>query len=337
MEQVTYSDVTIVPKYSEIESRRNVDLKSQFTKNVALELPVIASPMDTVCEWQMANEMQHHGAIGCIHRFMPISQQVKQAQHLDSSNKCVAIGMNGDYLDRAARLVHDAGVNILLIDVAHGHHGMMKRAIGELKDAHPDVDVVAGNIATPHAAWDLCNWGADALRAGIGSGSLCTTRVKTGVGVPMISMLESITPVADEFDVPVIADGGMREAGDMAKALACGADTVMLGSIFAGTKETPGSIKREGTWPNETLYKQYRGSASADAKQDSEEVRNVEGMSTRLEYYKGPVKRILKDIKENLQSAFSYVGASNVREFHRDAETIRVSRASYREGTAHLL
>ena len=193
-----------------------------------------------------------------------------------------------------------------------------------------------GNISTGESARDLCEWGADGLRIGIGGGSLCSTRIQTGVGVPMVSSILSCVPVADGDDVPCMADGGIRSSGDVCKGLGTGADTVMLGSLLSGTKESPGVITKQGVWPNEVLQKKYRGSASIESKTDRGESKNVEGYSTTVPY-KGKVKRIISDVIDGLKSSMSYVGANNIEEFQSKCELIKVTNAGVVEAKPHLL
>ena len=213
----------------------------------------------------------------------------------------------------------------------------MKNAIEELKNEYgQNVEIIGGSIATKEAAKDLCEWGVDGIRVGIGNGSLCETRIRTGVGLPQVSTLFDVCSVADTFGVPCIADGGVRNVGDVAKGLGAGADTVMLGSLIAGTKETPGEIIKQGKWPNEKLYKKYRGSASLDSKSDRGESNNVEGNS-KIIPYKGKVKRIISDIRDGLSSSCSYVGASNVLDFQSKCEFVRVTQAGTIEAKPHLL
>jgi IMP dehydrogenase len=329
MKALTYDDIQLVPKYSSIESRSTISLRSQLTKNHEIEFPLIAAPMPTVCELQMAKGMYDLGGVGCIHRFMSINEQADIVSSLRIKGVSLimaAVGASGDYLERVKEL-HDAGVDIILIDVAHGHHEMVKNAIQEIRKIS-ECDIIAGNIATAEAALDLQDWGADALRVGIGGGSLCTTRIKTGFGIPNVTCLQEIIKVAK---VPVIADGGIRTSGDIAKALALGASTVMVGSMIAGTDETPGSVFHN----KDGAYKKYSGAASFDTKATyGQAVRNIEGESTTV-VYKGSLSRIADDIKDSLRSALSYAGARNMQEYN--PAFVEITQAGSNEAKPHLI
>jgi len=339
---LTYDDVNIIPKYSDIEHRDKINISTQFTKKTKIDIPIVSSPMDTVTEYDMALEMMELGGVGIVHRFMSIDEQVeiiKELKKVRESNieiydspLCAAIGVTGDYIERAQELVKN-GCNVLLIDVAHGHHKLVGEAIEKIKTRLEQIEVIAGSVATEEATKYLCEKGADAIRVGIGNGSLCETRIRTGVGIPQVTALLDCIAVADTYGCPTIADGGIRNIGDVCKGLACGADTVMLGSLLSGTKETPGTIEKVGEWPNEMLYKKYRGSASRDSKGSD---KNVEGNHTVIPY-KGKVKRIIQDIQGGIRSSFSYVGANNISEFHSKVELIEVTGAGNIEGKPHLL
>jgi IMP dehydrogenase len=346
---LTYDDIQLVPQYSEVESRQNIDLTTKLTTNYSIRVPLVAAPMDTVCDSEMAIAMMQLGGVGIIHRFMTIEEQAQQVLRAalfavqpgwydlsiwgeEKADRKIpisaAIGANGDYLERAQELVKN-GANVILIDVAHGHHKFVKDALYSLKKTIPSyVDVIAGNIATANAAIALEEWGANALRVGIGGGSLCTTRVKTGFGIPNITSLEDVAEVAN---VPVIADGGIRTSGDMAKALAIGANSVMIGSLLAGTKEAPGQIIETP----KGLYKRYRGAASLETKSiHGQETRNVEGESTIVPF-KGGVKFIVDGLLDGLRSALSYAGANNLKEFK--PSYVVVTNAGVAEAKPHLL
>ncbi len=391
---LTYDDINIVPKYSELKSRDKVKLNTRFTKNTELTIPIVSSPMDTVTGLDMAKEMMEWGGVGVIHRFQSIEEQSKMMKsvwkvwdsYFDIGNGqtldecydewyesikhwnhppeksdfedlqerlewrermllddgvwkkrplCAAIGVKGDYLERAQELIKN-GCNVLLIDVAHGHHKLVGEAIEKIKQNLSRVEVVAGSVATGEACEYLCEKGADSIRVGIGNGSLCETRIRTGVGIPQVTALLDCVSVADTYNTPVIADGGVRDIGDVCKGLACGADSVMLGSLLSGTKESPGEIEKVGKWPNEQLYKKYRGSASLDSKKSRGSNKNVEG-NHKVIPYKGKVKRVIGDIQEGIRSSFSYVGANNISEYHSKIELIEVTRAGNLEGKPHLL
>jgi IMP dehydrogenase len=333
---LTYDDINIVPKYSEVEHRDKIDISTQFTKKIKLDLPIVSSPMDTITELDMVIELDMLGGMGIIHRFMSIEKQSNMTNTLYTYNVKfgAAIGVTGDWFERAQELVKN-GCNVLLIDVAHGHHKLVGEAIERIKNIQ-GVEVVAGSVATREAVQYLCEKGADAIRVGIGNGSLCETRIRTGVGIPQVTALLDCVAVADTFGCPTIADGGVRNIGDVCKGLACGTDTVMLGSLLSGTKETPGTIEKIGEWPNEQLYKKYRGSASLDSKKSRGDNKNVEG-NHKVIPYKGKVKRIIGDIQEGISSAFSYVGANNISEYHSKVELIEVTRAGQVEASPHLL
>ena len=336
----TYDDIQIVPKYSEVKSRSECNLFSRLTKNYNISVPIVAAPMDTVSESAMASVLNSYGATAIIHRFMPIDLQCDEIASIEhGSLKAAAIGATGDFKERATALVN-SGANILLIDVAHGNTAQVRDAISWCKQNLPDyVDIIAGNVATRDGAYNLAEWGADAIRVGIGNGSLCETRIRTGIGIPQVTaLIECIRGVGESgFDVPVIADGGIKTTGDVAKALSLGADSVMLGSLLAGTRESPGEIQRMGMWPNEQLFKKYRGSASAETKRaHGMEEKNVEGNS-KLIPYKGKVQRIIGDIRDGVQSAMSYVGATDIPEFRSKSDHILITQNGLVEAKPHLL
>lgn len=348
---LTYDDIQLVPGFSSVSSRQKIKLETKLSRNHNLLMPLVASPMDTVCEEEMAYKMFLMGGVGCIHRFMSIEDQCKQIEVLrykiygegfggpfenwgedyGSGKKAIpimaAIGVGEEGMSRADALVQ-SGVNVLLIDVAHGHHQNVIDMISYCKEKHSKVDVIAGNIATAEAAEDLQNAGADGLRVGIGGGSLCTTRIKTGFGIPNVTCIEEISRVAK---VPVMADGGIRSSGDIAKALGVGAHCVMIGSLIAGTDEAPGKIieTRSG------LSKRYRGSASLETKSaHGQEQRNVEGESTTIPY-KGGVKFVINGLLDGVRSALSYAGSEDLDNFH--PKYIQVTNSGLREAQPHLI
>ena len=333
-EELTFDDVSIKPKYSRITSRNNCWTGIEYA-GIDLSTPLIASPMDTVCGYDMAKALGELGGLGIIHRFNPIEEQLQGMLTLEEENipygVAVGVGEKAEY--RIDQLLSWTNLDVMCIDVAHGHHIMVKDTINYIKDIDEDMHILAGNICTSEAAADLESWGADSLRVGIGNGSMCETRIRAGVGVPQVTALRDCI---DEVYIPIISDGGCKTTGDVAKAIGLGADVVMIGSLFAGTKETPGIIQKSGMWPNEVLYKKYQGSASIDSKLARGETTHVEGNSKTLPY-KGKVKRIVDDINDGLKSSMSYIGAQNIPDFQRNAEFIRVTQAGQLEAKPHGL
>lgn len=340
---LTYDDIQLIPNFSDVQTRQDINLTTRVSKNWTINIPIVGSCMDTVTEYEMAATLMEMGGVGCIHRFMSIEEQVNQVKKLSSFRDgditlshlpiMAAVGVVGDYLDRAVAL-EEAGCNIILVDVAHGHHANMEVALAELKANLEDfTDVIAGNIASAEAAEDLIAWGADGLRVGIGGGSLCTTRVKTGFGVPNVTSIMDVFKVAEDADVPIMADGGIKSSGDIAKALAVGADCVMVGSLLAGTKESPGAILETPGG----LFKRYRGSASLETKiTHNQKQRNVEGESTTIPF-KGGVKFILAGLVDGVRSAFSYAGADNIYDYYSRADFNVVTPAGLAEAKPHLI
>ena len=340
---LTYDDIQLIPNFSDVQTRQDINLTTRVSRNWTINIPIVGSCMDTVTEYEMAATLMEMGGVGCIHRFMSIEEQVNQVKKLSSFRDgditlshlpiMAAVGVVGDYLDRAVAL-EEAGCNIILVDVAHGHHANMEVALAELKANLEDfTDVIAGNIASAEAAEDLIAWGADGLRVGIGGGSLCTTRVKTGFGVPNVTSIMDVFKVAEDADVPIMADGGIKSSGDIAKALAVGADCVMVGSLLAGTKESPGAILETPGG----LFKRYRGSASLETKiTHNQKQRNVEGESTTIPF-KGGVKFILAGLVDGVRSAFSYAGADNIYDYYSRADFNVVTPAGLAEAKPHLI
>lgn len=465
-EGLTYDDVLLIPAYSEILPRE-VSIKTKFTRNISLNIPIVSAAMDTVTESAMAIALAQEGGIGVIHKNMSIEAQanevrkVKRAENgmiihpvtlhsnalvsdalqlmaeykiggipvvdkynelvgivtnrdlrfernahkpvsevmtsevittnefadfekaadilqkykieklpvVDKSNKLVglityrdiikikerpnackdnrgrlrvaaAIGVSGDSVERAEALVK-AGVDAIVIDTAHGHTKGVLLILKEIKKNHPDIDVVVGNIATGEAALALVNAGADAVKVGIGPGSICTTRVIAGVGVPQLSAVLNVTHAIKSFDVPVIADGGIRYTGDIVKALAAGAHTIMAGSLFAGVDESPGeTIIYEGR-----KYKSYRGMGSLEAMQKGSKDRYFqdmeddikklvpEGISGRVAY-KGGLSEVIHQIIGGLRAGMGYTGSVDINQLHL-AEFTKITAAGVVESHPH--
>jgi len=335
-EAISFDDVLLIPRKSEMVSRKNASLSVDLGKGVVLDLPIISSPMDTISETDMANAMTETGGIAIVHRYNTIEEQALIVKRVVSekypTNVGAAIGISGDYLERATTL-YSAGVNILCVDVAHGHHKLMRDALYTLKNKFNDsVHLMAGNVATLDGFNDLADWGADSIRVGIGGGSICSTRLQTGHGMPTFQSILDCSK--SDRDVALIADGGIKNNGDIVKALAAGADAVMVGSLLAGTEETPGSVF---VGKNGKKYKVYRGMASKDAQIDWKgDFSAPEGISTTVPY-KGSIKNILANIRGNLQSGLSYSGANNIIELRQKCEFIRQTFAGQSESATHIL
>ena len=331
----TFDDLLLVPKYSDIASRSHVDLSSDLDDKTTLTLPVISSPMDTVTETSMAIAMHKAGGLGIVHRYNSIEEQARLVRNASIEEECsvgAAIGVVGDYLGRATA-VHDAGARVLCVDVAHGHHVMVRRCLYELRDAFGSgVHIMAGNVATLEAFNDLSKWGADSIRVGIGGGSICSTRIVTGHGVPTLQSIFDVSQTT--YDTKIIADGGIKTTGDMVKALAAGADFVMLGSMLAGTDQTPGqtftNVKGES-------YKAYRGMASAQAQRDWRGKSSTpEGVATTIPY-RGCVNSIVQDIDGGLRSGLSYTGARTLQQLQSSCEFVVQTQAGQSESSTHIL
>jgi IMP dehydrogenase len=331
---LTFDDVLLVPCKSEVRSRRDPSLRSRLTKTQFLETPIISANMDTITEAAMALAMANLGGLGILHRFASIPEQLGMVTEVKQSGASVvaaSIGVNDDFKERAQALVK-AGVNLITVDIAHGHSVAMLDVLKWLKDTFPGLEVIAGNLATPEAARDLLEAGADALKVGIGPGSMCTTRIITGCGVPQLTAIALCREVADAYGAPVIADGGMRTSGDLVKAFAAGASTVMLGGMLSGTLETPGEIKNG--------RKLYRGMASKSAQVSWRggipEGMAPEGESTSVNV-KGPVRTVIQEICGGIRSGMSYLNAVSIQEIAEKARFIEMSIAGASESRAHGL
>ncbi len=326
---ITFDDVLLTPQYSEIVSRKSIDISSALSQNIVLDLPIIAAPMDTVTNSHLISTMNKYGATGVLHRYNSVHQQASALKRIDGV-KAGAVGVTGDYVDRAMRLI-DAGATIICIDVAHGHHALVRHALKVLRNTlGHDIHIMVGNVATLEAFNDLADWGADSIKVGIGGGSICSTRVQTGHGVPT---LQSVLDCArSDRDVKIIADGGIKSSGDMVKAIAAGADFVMVGSLLAGTIEAPGdSITIAGK-----QYKKYRGMASIEAQIDWRgHTASVEGVSHMVPA-QGRLEKVLKDLEGGIRSGFSYTGALNIVDFQSKAEFVKQTSAGLYESRTHI-
>ena len=332
---LSFDDVLLVPQMSEILSRSEIDISCKLGKNINLSLPIISSPMDTVTEEEMTTVIDLHGGLGIIHRYNTIKDQciiVENSINKGSSIVGAAIGVSGDYIERAQALI-SAGADVLCVDVAHGHHSLMRHGLTTLRNTVGyDIHIMAGNVATKEGYESLAEWGASSVRVGIGGGSICSTRIQTGHGVPTFQSVLDCSQSKYTFDVPIIADGGIKNSGDIVKALAAGADAVMVGSLISGTEESPGEkISRDGL-----VYKEYRGMASSRAQLNWRgKVSSREGVAA-LVPYKGPVCEILNSLSAGIKSGLSYTGASSIQTFQAKSEMIIQTSAGITESNTHV-
>jgi IMP dehydrogenase len=331
---LAYDDVLLVPQYSDIESRSEVSIGNSLSHKIKLDTPIISAPMDSVTTADMAIAMAKAGGLGIVHRYNTIEDQtlmVKKAlDHVEFVGG--AVGVTGDYLKRASRLSHH-GAQVICVDVAHGHHKLVERALKSIRDMLADsVHIIAGNVATLEGFNDLADWGADSIRCNIGGGSICSTRVQTGHGVPGLHTIFECA--RSDRDANVIADGGIRSAGDAVKALAVGADFVMLGSMLAGTDESPGEVI---VGVLNTKTKVYRGMASKEAQYDWKgKFSSNEGISTTIPY-KGKVAHVLQDLSNGIRSGLSYSGVRTIGELQAKAKFICQTNAGLFESRPHIL
>ncbi len=344
-EYLTYDDVLLLPNYSEVVPAQT-DTSVKLANGIRLNNPIIASPMDTVCEKEMALKMSQLGALGIIHRNMKIEQQVAQVKYvLDQNEKCgAAVGVGDDFKQRVNQLVA-TGLKIICIDSAHGHSKNVIQAIKYIKKHFNNMIIIAGNIATGEAALDLINAGTDVLKVGMGPGSICTTRVVSGMGVPQLTAVANCVDVARKHEVTVIADGGIRSSGDIMKALAIGANTVILGNLLAGTDASPGEVvEHKGQ-----KYKAYRGMGSLSAMKEGSAARYgqkyhkgkadklvAEGIEGLVKY-KGSVENIIYKLVGGIKSGLGYLGAKNITQLREKARFIKVSQSGLVESKPHSI
>ena len=337
-----FDDVLLVPKTSNVESRHKVDLSMSIgggTRKIVLGLPVIAAPMDTVCDLEMCRVMSNAGGLGILHRYMHKEDLLDKTYRLSSGGYRfgVSVGATSGYMNNAEDL-YNAGTRIILVDIANGHSHYSINAVKNIRNSLPqDLHIMAGNVATAEGFARLAEAGADSIRVGIGGGSACTTRVVSGHGVPTLASIMDVDEwreISNQYGCSIVADGGIRNSGDMVKSFAAGADAVMVGSMFAGTEESPGEILTDA---NGCEVKMFRGMASAAAQRDAQgRISVAEGISTTIPY-KGSVSHILQQIRGGIGSGCSYSGVESLKDLSQIAEYVQVNLSSLQESRPHAL
>lgn len=358
-EGITFDDVLLIPAESHVTNE--VDLSTQLADNLKLNIPIVSAGMDTVTEGKMAAAMAKMGGLGVIHKNLSIKAQADEVRlakntpvteadthaAVDKDGKLLvaaAVGVTSDTFERAEALF-EAGADAIVIDTAHGHSAGVLRKIKEIRDHFPKNTLIAGNVATGEGTRALFEAGVDVVKVGIGPGSICTTRVVAGVGVPQLTAIYDAADVAKEFGKPIIADGGIKYSGDVVKALAAGGNAVMLGSMLSGTEEAPGDVQQGA---DGRLVKSYRGMGSVGAmsQQHGSSDRYFQGGVNEANKlvpegieavvsYKGSVNNVVYQILGGLRSGMGYCAAENIQKLIETAQFVRISNAGLRESHPH--
>ena len=341
-EALTFDDVLLVPRYSSVlpsETNLNIFLGN----NLKLKIPFLSSAMDTITESNMAIAIAQKGGLGIIHRNLSIYEQCNEIKKVKNKNFIVgaAVGTANEDLLRTKSIV-DAGADLIVVDTAHGHSEKVIKILNKIKKIRSKIPICVGNIASGEAALRLYNEGADILKVGIGPGSICTTRMIAGIGVPQITAIMDVKKSMKNKKIKIISDGGIKFSGDIIKALAAGADAIMMGSIFAGTDESPGKKFKFKS----KFYKSYRGMGSIGAmsagssnryfqKNHKDKSKFVpEGVAARVPY-KGSMENILHQLEGGLRSSMGYIGVKIIKEITKKAKFIKITKAGFYESMVH--
>ena len=360
---LTFDDVLLLPGYSDF-SRSQINLSTQLTRKIKLSIPFVSSPMDTVTEGKLAIALAKLGGIGIIHRNLTIGDQTDEVRKVKKQALLVGAAIGANNFEKRAEALVRAGVDVIVVDSAHGLSKGVIEATKYIKKHFPKVEVISGNIATADGAKALIKAGADGLRVGMGPGAICTTRIISGMGVPQITAISETSKIAKKANVPIIADGGVKFSGDMIKALAAGASSIMMGSFFASASESPGKIvvlKRDQV-PNRFLsifnqrnekypFKEYRGMGSSSAMKKGARVKS-EGEFHNKDYkdrvlieegveglvpIKGTVRDLIEQALGGIKSGMYYTGAKNIKELWKTARFIKITQASLTESHPHSI
>jgi len=341
-ESLTFDDVTLVPQYSSVLPNQT-NTKTELNKNLKLNIPLLSSAMDTVTESTMAIAIGRSGGLGIIHKNLNPKNQALEVKKVKKKNMIVgaAVGTNEEDIDRVYKLL-ESNVDLIVVDTAHGHTKKVLTIIKKIKQISKNSIICAGNIATGKAAKFLADSGADIVKVGIGPGSICTTRLVTGIGVPQLSAVLDVKKALKNYKTKIISDGGIKFSGDIAKALAAGADAVMLGSLFAGSTESPGKIfKYKGK-----LYKNFRGMGSAGAMSAGSADRYFQKKNKKISKYvaegvegivkfKGPVNKIIYQLIGGLKSSMGYMGSKSIKDLQKKCEFVKITKAGFYESMVH--
>ncbi|KKR86965.1 MAG: Inosine-5'-monophosphate dehydrogenase, partial [Candidatus Woesebacteria bacterium GW2011_GWB1_41_10] len=338
---LSYDDVLLIPQYSEVGSRNDVDLSSKLTSKITLKIPIISANMSNVTGSDMAISIGKIGGLGVIPRFMSQEDEANLVSKVKKQKLTIgaAIGIRNGMFGRAETLLK-AGADILFLDVAHGHMQKVLEAVSEFKNKYPKVDLVAGNVATYDAAVSIFTAGADSIKVGIGPGSICTTRIVTGSGVPQITAIMEASKAARRVKKTLIADGGAKNSGDIVKGLAAGASCLMLGNLLAGTDQSPGKkIKINGKW-----FKSYNASTSRAEKKnhirtngdefEKHYIKQIEGVESLIPY-KGPLSGVIENLISGVRSGLSYSGSNNIPVLWNKAKFIQITNLGLKESLPH--